>query len=1239
MSIIKVKSNIQLLLQEKTLVLDGAMGTMLQAYQFTEEDFRGERFADFDFPLKGNNDVLSITQPKAVQEVHRKYLIAGADIISTNTFSSTTIAMADYHLEDLVYDLNFQSAKIAREVADEIELTTPNKPRFVAGAIGPTNKTASLSPDVNNPGYRAITFEELRCAYKQQAEALLDGGADLLLVETIFDTLNAKAALFAIDEIQVERNISIPIMVSGTITDASGRTLSGQTVEAFLISISHIPLLSIGFNCALGAQQLEPYIKQLSQYTSVHVSAHPNAGLPNAFGAYDQTPEEMRTLINQYLAENLVQIIGGCCGTTPEHIRQIAEAVQENNTNRTPKEKPKNQHVFSLSGLEPLYVTEHSNFINVGERTNVTGSRKFLRLIKEERFDEALNIAREQVEGGAQIIDINMDEGLLDGVHCMTVFLNLIASEPDISRVPIMIDSSKWEIIEAGLRVIQGKGVVNSISLKEGEALFIEHAKLIRRYGAAVVVMAFDENGQADSYERRIEICQRSYDILVDQVGFPPQDIIFDPNIFPVATGMEEHNNNALDFFRATKWIKENLPYANISGGVSNVSFSFRGNHTVREAMHAAFLYHAIQHGLTMGIVNPEMLEIYDEVEPQLLEHVEDVLLNRKPDATERLLTFAENIVDPSNGAIKEAKVEEWRSFNIQERLTHSLVKGIESHIEQDVEEARLSVAEPIEVIEGHLMNGMNVVGDLFGSGKMFLPQVVKSARVMKKAVAYLLPHIEESKRRNNNTSSSSAGKILMATVRGDVHDIGKNIVGVVLACNNYEIVDLGVMVSPEKIIETAIKEQVDVIGLSGLITPSLDEMVHLAKEMEKKQFNIPLMIGGATTSRVHTAVKIAPEYNNCVVHVHDASRSVTTVSQLLNKDTKGDFQLNLQEEYKDLRTAYLERAREKQYISLEQARTNKFKIDWEQQTIKTPNFIGTKIVEVELSELIPFLDWTPFFRSWQLFGKFPKILKDEVVGETATQLYEEAQKMLQTIIDEQWFEAKGVLGIFPANQINEDDIEVYNKEGVALDKLLTLRQQSLKNVKAPNIALADFIAPKTTEKQDYIGLFSVTAGFGVEEKAKIFEEELDDFNAIMVKALADRLAEAFAEYLHHKVRTEIWGYASDETLSNEDLIKEGYQGIRPAPGYPACPDHLEKGTIWKLLDVEKNIGVTLTESYAMFPTASVSGYYFANPNSKYFGLGKIEKDQLTSYAKRRNISLEEAQRWLGSNLAYNTNN
>lgn len=1239
MSISITKSSIQDLLQERTLVLDGAMGTMLQAYQFTEEDFRGSRFADFEFSLKGNNDLLSITQPHAVQEVHRKYLLAGADIISTNTFSSTTIAMADYHLEDLVYELNYQSAKLAREVANEIEASTPNKPRFVAGALGPTNKTASLSPDVNNPGYRAITFEELRVAYKQQAEALLDGGCDILLVETIFDTLNAKAALFALDEVQEERNIRIPIMVSGTITDASGRTLSGQTVEAFLISISHIPLLSIGFNCALGAQQLEPYIKQLAQHTSVHISAHPNAGLPNAFGAYDQTPEEMQALIQQYLSQNLVQIIGGCCGTNPEHIRQIAVAVAACETNRKPRVSNKNQQVCSLSGLEPLYITEHTNFINVGERTNVTGSRKFLRLIKEERFDEALTIAREQVEGGAQIIDINMDEGLLDGVHCMTVFLNLIASEPDISRVPIMIDSSKWEIIEAGLRVIQGKGIVNSISLKEGEAAFIAHAKLIRRYGAAVVVMAFDEAGQADSFERRIEICKRSYDILVQEVGFPPQDIIFDPNIFPVATGMEEHNNNALDFFRATQWIKENLPHVNVSGGVSNVSFSFRGNQIVREAMHAAFLYHAIQHGMTMGIVNPEMLEIYNEVDAELLEHVEDVLLNRRPDATERLLTLAENIVAPANRGEKEAKIEEWRTGTLQERLTHSLVKGIETHIEEDVEEARLSVAEPIEVIEGHLMTGMNVVGDLFGSGKMFLPQVVKSARVMKKAVAYLLPFIEESKRRNNQTASSTAGKIVLATVRGDVHDIGKNIVGVVLACNNYDIIDLGVMVAPEKILETAIAERADAIGLSGLITPSLDEMVHLAKEMEKKQLHIPLLIGGATTSRVHTAVKIDPEYNNCVVHVHDASRSVTTVSQLLNKDSKKQFQTTLKEEYKELRTGYLSRAREKQYISLEQARNNKFKIDWTQQDIKTPNFLGTKTVEVDLQDLLPFFDWTPFFRSWQLFGKFPKILQDEVVGETATQLYADAQKMLQTIIAEKWFTAKGVLGIFPANQTNDDDIEVYNEEGTALTTLLTLRQQSLKNIKSPNIALADFIAPKESKLQDYIGLFCVTAGFGVEEKAKHYEEDLDDYNAIMVKALADRLAEAFAEYLHHKVRTELWGYASDEALNNEDLIKESYQGIRPAPGYPACPDHLEKGTIWKLLKVEENIGVTLTESYAMFPTAAVSGYYFANSNSKYFGLGKIDQDQLASYAERRGISTEEAQRWLSPNLAYNTNN
>ncbi|MCO7721581.1 methionine synthase [Myroides odoratimimus] len=1211
------------------------MGTMLQAYRFSEEDFRGERFADFAHPLKGNNDLLSITQPDAVKEVHRQYLLAGADILSTNTFSGTTIAMADYHLEDIVYELNYQSAKIAREVADEVEALDPNKPRYVAGAIGPTNKTASLSPDVNNPGYRAITFEELRIAYRQQAEALLDGGCDLLLVETIFDTLNAKAALFAIDEIQAERGIDIPIMISGTITDASGRTLSGQTVEAFLISIAHIPLLSIGFNCALGAEQLEPYVKQLSQHAAVNISAHPNAGLPNAFGEYDQTPTEMKELIDSFLSQNLVQIIGGCCGTTPEHIRLIAQAVAEHSKDRQPKQfnlKP----VLALSGLEPLYVTAEANFINIGERTNVTGSRKFLRLIKEEKFDEALAVAREQVEGGAQVIDINMDEGLLDGVHCMTNFLNLIASEPDIAKVPIMIDSSKWEIIEAGLRVVQGKAIVNSISLKEGEELFIEHAKLIKRYGAASVVMAFDEKGQADSLERRIEICQRSYDILVNQVNFAPQDIIFDPNIFPVATGMEEHNNNALDFFNATKWIRENLPYANVSGGVSNVSFSFRGNNKVREAMHAAFLYHAIQHGMNMGIVNPEMLEVYDEVDKDLMEHVEDVLLNRRDDATERLLDFAESIKNESAIQSTEIKVEEWRSGSIQDRLTHALVKGIETYVIEDTEEARLSVPQPIQVIEQYLMNGMNVVGDLFGAGKMFLPQVVKSARVMKKAVAYLLPFIEESKKQNVEASVGNAGKILMATVRGDVHDIGKNIVAVVLACNNYEIIDLGVMVPPEKIIETAIKEQVDIIGLSGLITPSLDEMVHLAKELDKVNSNIPIMIGGATTSRVHTAVKIAPEYKNCVVHVHDASRSVTIANQLLQKEVEATFKDNIREEYDQLRRDYLGRARDKSYITIKQARANKVKIEWDAKDIVKPNFIGTKTVTVELDELLPFIDWAPFFRSWQLYGKFPQILTDEVVGQTATQVYDDALIMLDKIINERWFEARGVLGIFPANQVNDDDIEVYNEQGETLDKLLTLRQQSLKNIKAPNIALADFVAPKESGLEDYIGLFAVSTGFGVDEIAKEYEDDLDDYNAIMVKALADRLVEAFAEYLHHRVRKEIWGYASAERLSNEELIKEAYQGIRPAPGYPACPDHLEKGTIWKLLQVEERIGVSLTESYAMFPAAAVSGYYFAHPQSRYFGLGKIEQDQLEDYANRRNISIEEAERWLSPNLAQN---
>ncbi|MHC5308605.1 methionine synthase [Myroides sp. LJL116] len=1234
MSTLKNKTDIRSLLEQRTLVLDGAMGTMLQAYKFSEEDFRGERFADFAHSLKGNNDLLSLTQPKAVQNVHREYLLAGADIICTNTFCSTTIAMADYHLEDYVYELNYQSAILARQVADEIQQTTPDKPRFVAGAIGPTNKTASLSPDVNNPGYRAITFEALRTAYKQQAEALLDGGCDILLVETIFDTLNAKAALFALDQIQEERQIEIPIMISGTITDASGRTLSGQTVEAFLISISHIPLLSIGFNCALGAEQLEPYVQQLSKYTNVSISAHPNAGLPNAFGEYDQSPTEMKELIDSFLKQNLVQIIGGCCGTTPEHIKLLSQGVAQHAKAREEFPKAQPSPVLALSGLEPLYVSKLTNFVNIGERTNVTGSRKFLRLIKEEKFDEALAVALDQVQNGAQIIDINMDEGLLDGVECMVKFLNLIASEPDICRVPIMIDSSKWEIIEAGLRVIQGKGVVNSISLKEGEELFIEHAKLIKRYGAATVVMAFDEKGQADSLARRIEICERSYNILVNKVGFAPQDIIFDPNIFPVATGMEEHNNNALDFFLATKWIRENLPYANVSGGVSNVSFSFRGNNTVREAMHAAFLYHAINHGMNMGIVNPELLEVYDQVDPELLEFVEDVLLNRREDATERLLDYAESIKNVGQTKETQEKTQQWRNGDIQERLTHALVKGVDAYIYEDVEQARLSVSQPIEVIEGYLMNGMNVVGDLFGSGKMFLPQVVKSARVMKKAVAYLLPFIEESKRLNQIVGSQNAGKILMATVRGDVHDIGKNIVAVVLACNNYEIIDLGVMVSPEKIIETALKEKVDIIGLSGLITPSLDEMVHLAKELQKIDCEIPVMIGGATTSRVHTAVKIAPEYNNTVVHVHDASRSVTIANKLLQKEINQEYKQELKQEYDQLRSDYLGRAREKTYITLEQARANKFKIDWENTPIAKPNFIGTKTISCELYELLPYIDWSPFFRSWQLFGKFPQILTDPVVGATATQVYDEALLMLDKIIQEKWFEARGVVGIFPANQVNDDDIQLYDEQGKELDTLLTLRQQSLKNVKAPNIALADFIAPKETNIQDYIGLFAVTTGFGVEEKAKIFEQDLDDYNAIMVKALADRLAEAFAEYLHWQVRTQLWGYDNQEQLSNEELIKEQYTGIRPAPGYPACPDHLEKGTIWDVLEVEERIGLKLTESYAMFPTAAVSGYYFANEKSRYFGLGKIDQDQLEDYALRRNISIEEATRWLSPNLA-----
>src|SRR5690554_732161 len=1058
------------LIKYKTLVLDGAMGTMLQAYQFSEDDFRGEQFKNFPHPLKGNNDLLSITQPEAVKEVHRKYLQAGADIIETNTFSSTTIGMADYHLEDYVYQLNYESAKIAREVCDEFKILSPEKPRFVAGSIGPTNRTASMSPDVNNPGYRAITFEELRIAYKQQIKALIDGGCDLLLVETIFDTLNAKAALFAIEEVKIERNIDIPVMVSGTITDASGRTLSGQTVDAFLISISHIPLLNIGFNCALGAEQLKPYLKQLAQHTSVNISAHPNAGLPNAFGEYDQSPEEMQQLIADFLKDDLVQIIGGCCGTNPEHIRLIAEAVEKANEFRSGKteEKTVTEKILTLSGLEPLFITKDSNFINVGERTNVTGSRKFLRLIKEEKFDEALDIARLQVENGAQIIDINMDEGMLDGKEAMVHFLNLIASEPDIARVPIMIDSSKWEIIEAGLQVIQGKGIVNSISLKEGEERFIHHAQLVKRYGASVVVMAFDEAGQADTLERRIEICKRSYDILVHQVGFSAQDIIFDPNIFPVATGMEEHNNNALDFFLATKWIRENLPYANVSGGVRNVSFSFRGNDKVREAMHSAFLYHAIQHGMNMGIVNPELLEIYDEIDSELLIYVEDVLLNRRDDATERLLDFAEHLKGETK--FKEEKVLEWRSHSLQERITHALVKGIEEFINNDVEEARQTVNRPIEVIETHLMNGMNVVGDLFGSGKMFLPQVVKSAQIMKKAVAYLLPFIEEEKLKSGSTQSNSAGKVLMATVRGDVHDIGKNIVAVVLACNNFEIIDLGVMVPPEKIIETAIKEQVDVIGLSGLITPSLDEMVYLTKELEKMGSNIPVMIGGATTSRAHTAVKIAPEYTQTVVHVNDASRAVTVINNLLQPDKNKIYKEDIRAEYEQLRDSRLEKKTE--LVSLAEARANAFTPDWSRYEAPVPATLGrVKLDKITIEEITPYIDWKFFFPAWNLTGRFHALFKeeqDEVAREAwlasfkddevdkareAAKLYDDARALLQELAEEKVEFVKAVFGLYEA--YSEDD--TIFADGVPFP---FLRQQK-KVPKNEYLWLSDVMAPK----------------------------------------------------------------------------------------------------------------------------------------------------------------------------------
>ncbi len=1225
--------DIKEILKERILVLDGAMGTMIQRYNLEEADFRGERFKNHPKDLKGNNDLLNITRPDIIEAIHKEYLEVGSDIIETNTFSSNAISMADYDMEDLVYELNFEGAKIARKAADEYTAKDPSKPRFVAGSAGPTTRLLSLSPDVNDPGFRAMTYNELVDTYTEQFKGLIDGGVDLILIETVTDTLNAKAGLFALNAIAKERGIKIPVMVSGTITDASGRTLSGQTTEAFLNSLTHAELLSVGLNCALGAKEMRPYIEEMAEKSNAFVSAYPNAGLPNEFGQYDESPEDMGVHIHDFIEHGFLNIVGGCCGTTPSHIKKIVELAKG-----VEPRKPKIQKPFTrLSGLEPLVITPEMNFINIGERTNITGSPKFAKLILSGDYDAALSVARQQVEGGAQIIDVNMDEGMLDSEAAMVKFLNLIASEPDIAKLPIMIDSSKWSVIEAGLQCLQGKAIVNSISLKEGEEKFIEYAEKIKSYGAATVVMAFDENGQADSFERRIEICKRSYDILVNKINFPPQDIIFDSNILTVATGLEEHNNYAVDFINATKWIKENLPLAKVSGGVSNISFSFRGNNVVREAMHSVFLYHAIRAGLDMGIVNAGMLEVYEEIPKDLLELVEDVILNRREDATERLMNFAEQV----KGKGKEGQVKEeleWRKTSVEERLSHSLVKGIIDFLDDDVEEARKKYERPLQVIEGPLMDGMNIVGDLFGAGKMFLPQVVKSARVMKKAVAYLLPFIEEEKRNNPSLSqNSSQGKVLMATVKGDVHDIGKNIVAVVLACNNFEVIDLGVMVPASKIIEEAKKHQVDVIGLSGLITPSLDEMVHVAKEMQREGMKIPLLIGGATTSRIHTVVKIDAHYDAPVVHVLDASRSVGVVSNLLNEENSKQYAADIAADYEKTREQYLKRNADKTVVDIAEARRNKFKIDWSTAHIAKPSFIGNKTIkEFPLEELVAYIDWTPFFHTWELRGSYPKIFNDATIGVEAKKLFDDAQKVLDDIVKNKKLQASAVFGFYPANS-HGDDIELYTDESRThlYNTLYTLRQQTEKAQGLAHFAMADFVAPIDTGLKDYVGMFAVTAGIGLEKLVEQHEANHDDYNSIMVKAIADRLAEAFAEKLHELVRKEYWGYAKEEKLSNEDLIKEEYVGIRPAPGYPACPDHTEKKTLFTILNAEHEAGISLTENFAMYPTAAVSGYYFSNKESKYFGLGKIGKDQVIDYAKRKGMSIDETERWLAPNLAY----
>ena len=1210
-------------------MLDGAMGTMIQRARLAEEDYRGARFREWAKELRGNNDLLSLTQPQLIHDIHAQYLQAGADIVETNTFNSTSVALADYGMQGLAREFNVAAARLATDAAREWQARDPSRPRFVAGVLGPTNKTASISPDVNDPGFRAISFDELVAAYREALEGLIEGGIDLVLVETVFDTLNAKAALFAIESTFEAMAQRLPVVISGTITDASGRTLSGQTAQAFYNSVRHARPLAVGLNCALGAKELRPYVEELSGFAETFVSCHPNAGLPNAFGEYDDTPESMARQIGEWAKSGWLNVAGGCCGTTPEHIRAMAEAVRGIPPRRVAAKPP----ALRLAGLEPFNIDERSLFVNVGERTNVTGSKAFARLVLAGDYAGALAVARQQVENGAQVIDINMDEAMLDSEKAMTTFLSLVASEPDISRVPVMIDSSKWSVIEAGLKCVQGKPIVNSISMKEGEEAFLQHARLCRKYGAAIVVMAFDEKGQADTLERRIEVCQRAYALLTREVGFPPEDIVFDPNIFAIATGLEEHARYGIDYLEAVRWIRAHLPHAKVSGGVSNLSFSFRGNDAVREAMHTAFLYHATRAGMSMGIVNAGQLGIYEQIEPQLKERVEDVIFNRRPEATERLVEFANTV---KSGAKENVKDEAWRRGRVEERITHALVNGISSHIVADTEEARLKLPRPILVIEGPLMDGMNVVGDLFGAGKMFLPQVVKSARVMKQAVAHLIPYIEAEKARTGEAAKPK-GRVVIATVKGDVHDIGKNIVAVVLQCNNYDVVNLGVMVPTQTILEVAAREKADVIGLSGLITPSLEEMAHVAKEMERTGLKLPLLIGGATTSRAHTAVKIAPNYSGPVVYVPDASRSVQVVQSLLSQDGREAYMAQVRTDYDRIREQHRDKKGAGPLLAIAEARRLGLKTDWSSYAPPVPAKPGTTVLaRYPLAELVDYIDWTPFFQTWELSGSYPKILEDPVVGEAARKLFAEAQEMLARIVREEWIVANGVLGIFPAAQVNSDDIEIYRDESrrQALMTWRNLRQQNVKPTGRANLCLADLVAPRASGVADWVGAFAVSAG-GIDPRVAAFEAANDDYSAIMLKSLADRFAEAFAERLHERVRRELWGYAAGENLTRAQLLAEEYRGIRPAPGYPACPDHQAKGPLFELLAAERNASMQLTESFAMLPASSVAGFYLSHPESSYFAVGKIGRDQVEDYARRAGMGIAQAERWLAPNLAY----